>query len=192
MHEPRSPLFRPLACLLLSLVALGGCSTKRFTVTFDMEPERVATVRVLGDAPFVLITNNGPGELHLLMQSEELGVVDDRSIGSMVTGRTLRGGGMVEVTCAMDRTRVRIEASEAKGVAVDQSPTSLRPPAPTSQPDAPPDEPEEQEEPPAEHMDDVLTDDLLDDVLDNPTGTGGTGNDSGSASGDDAPDSARN
>ncbi len=191
MHTPRSPLVRSIACLLLSLTAMGGCSTKRFTITFDMEPERVATVRVLGDAPFVLITNNGPGELHLLMQSEQRGVVDDRTIGSMVTGRTLSGGGMIKVTSAMNRTRVRIEASNAKGVAVDQSPTALRPPAPTSQPDTPPAEPTEQAEPPAEHMDDVLPDDLLDDVLDDSTGDDDAIGDT-SSQGDAGPGTSRN
>ncbi|MCB9914959.1 MAG: hypothetical protein H6828_07390 [Planctomycetes bacterium] len=59
--------------LALPLVAAlaAGCSSTRVAVTSSTSPGQVSEVRVLGDAPRVRVSNLGPGDLRVELDSPD-------------------------------------------------------------------------------------------------------------------------
>ena len=112
--------FRAIRPLLLTflLAVLAGCGTSSFRLTVKMQPVNVATVRVTGARPFVLIKNQGPGSVDVTFDT---GIASDREkqtlSASATTGRTLSGSTVVTVTTGSDEPAVvRIEAQRASGL----------------------------------------------------------------------------
>ena len=112
--------FRVIRPLLLAFVLAvpAGCQTKSFRLTLEMPPANVATVRVAGTRPFVLVKNQGPGSVDVTF---EAGITLDReqhTIGAgATTETTLSGSKVVTVATVSDkRAEVRIEARRASGI----------------------------------------------------------------------------
>ena len=113
--------FRMILLLLTFVLAVpAGCQTRSFRFTLEMPPANVATVRVAGTRPFVLIKNQGPGSLDVTFDA---GIALDReqhTIGVGATaGTTLHGSKVVTVTTGSDDgTVVQIEAHRASNIAI--------------------------------------------------------------------------
>ena len=111
---------RTIRRLLLTFVLAvpAGCQTRSFRLTMEMAPANVATARITGTRPFVLIKNRGPGSVDVTFDA---GISLDReqhTIGAGATvGTTLYGSKVVTVATGSDeRAEVRIEAHRASGI----------------------------------------------------------------------------
>ena len=102
-----------IGCLFTAL--LTGCGSSRWSVESSLPAGGTARVRALGDNPFVLVANGGPGWVEVEWPPEAAGGGGVERLVAGSAGRSIRGGGLLIVRAGPDGgAHIEIEAQRAR------------------------------------------------------------------------------
>ncbi len=112
-HRMTGRSWMHLLAMVFLTVGLTGCADT-YRMSFEMPAHSVATVRGYGDAPFLRVENNGPGEITITDPREEPGTL---TLGTR--GRSVQDNETVRIESGDEPAQVEIILERATGMALD-------------------------------------------------------------------------
>ncbi|MHC5024955.1 MAG: hypothetical protein ACYTGG_13805 [Planctomycetota bacterium] len=115
---------RRTVLLLVGVVALvcAGCA-RTYSLTIEMTPDSVASVKVTGAKPFAMVHNEGPGAVRATFDADHELAQSVSVAEGTARGRTLYGTKEIRIESSDASTTVRVAVQRATALVIDAAST---------------------------------------------------------------------